>query len=69
MQCREARATLLDRELSPAEAPLSAALRAHLVSCPGCAAQAEAERGLSAALRELRLAPAPACTTLSLNVT
>lgn len=59
MQCREARAALLERELGPDVAPASAALRAHLVSCPGCAAQAAMERGLSDALRELRLDPPP----------
>ena len=59
MQCREARTALLDRELGPVETPMGGALRAHLASCPGCAAHAAAERGLSDALRELRLDPAP----------
>jgi len=59
MQCREAKTALLERELGPGEVPASAALRAHLASCPDCAAQAEAERGLSDALRELRLDPPP----------
>jgi hypothetical protein len=50
---------LLERELGPEEAPLSAALLAHLAGCPDCAAQQAMERGLSDALRALRDDPTP----------
>ncbi len=59
MQCREAKAALLDWELDPGEAPPSAALRAHLAACSDCANQAAAELRLSDLLRELRFDPPP----------
>jgi len=59
MQCREAKAALLDRELDPGEAPANAALRAHLAACSDCAGQAAAERRLNDLLRELRFDSPP----------
>jgi len=54
MRCRETGPALVELELGLLGPRAEAALRAHLESCPRCAAEARAEALLSDALRSLR---------------